>query len=214
MRAGVLCLLVAFVALLALLSPVSCVEAKHEDVLAQIAAERAAVTPEEVARQLKENTITNANLLPTRPPTKDWVYSGEPEFALLMTPGLGKSCNLKKYPNLQQFLKEDAHFYPSLKVDYAVVVDPKLKFYATAEQRDGALIHGAELSEVELLALLMAGPDETKDPLLSIELSDEDPTPEALREMLAAHGLQRSFEGDENHSARLIFRPDFVPIED
>jgi len=209
MRVGLLC-----VALLALLALAPFVSAKHDDVLAKIAAERAAVTPEEVARQLADNTITNANLLPTRPAPKDWKYSGEPEFALLMTPGLGKTCNLKKYPNLQKFLKEDAHFYPNLKVEYSIVVDPKLKFYATAEQRDGALIHGATLSEEELLALLMAGPDETKEPLLNVELSDEDPSPETLREMLAAHGLQRSFLGDENHSARLIFRPDFVPMED
>jgi hypothetical protein len=53
---------------------------------------------------------TNANLLPTRPAPKQWSYSGTPEFALLLTPGLGKTCNLKKYPNLQKFLKEDAHF--------------------------------------------------------------------------------------------------------
>jgi hypothetical protein len=99
-------------------------------------------------------------------------------------------------------------------VDYSVAGDPKLKFYATAEQRDSAIIHGAQLTEEQLLAILLGGPDESKDPLLSIELSDEDPDQDTLRKTFEAHGLQRSFEGDENHSARLIFRPDFVPQED
>lgn len=103
---------------------------------------------------------------------------------------------------------------PSLLVDYQIAVDPKLKFYPTAAERDGALIHGGELSEEQLLALLVAGPDPAKDPLLSVELSDNDPTPEEIIAMLKEHNVARAFEGDENHSARLIFKPDFVPIED
>ncbi len=103
---------------------------------------------------------------------------------------------------------------PNLKVDYGIAVEPRLKFYATRELRDAALIHGAELSEDDLLAMLMAGPDESKDPLLSIVLADEDPSVETLTEMLKAHGLERTEQPDEEHSSRLIFRPDFVPIED
>ena len=52
----------------------------------------------------------NADLLPTRPPPKNYVATGEPEFALLLSPGLGKGCNLKKFPNLRQFLQEDAKY--------------------------------------------------------------------------------------------------------
>ena len=53
---------------------------------------------------------TDADLLPTRPPPKSYTPSGQPEFALLITPGRGKGCNLKKFTNLQKFLKEEAHF--------------------------------------------------------------------------------------------------------
>lgn len=53
---------------------------------------------------------TDADLLPTRGPAKEYVPTGSPEFGLLLTPGLGKGCNLKKFPNLRQFLKEDAKY--------------------------------------------------------------------------------------------------------
>ena len=117
-------------------------------------------------------------------------------------------------PAVPPFLSFFPPSSPSLLVDYQIAVDPKLKFYPTAAERDGALIHGGELSEEQLLALLVAGPDPAKDPLLSVELSDNDPTPEEIIAMLKEHNVARAFEGDENHSARLIFKPDFVPIED
>jgi hypothetical protein len=157
---------------------------------------------------------SDADLLPTRPPPKNYTPTGAPEFALLITPGKGKGCNLKKFPNLQQFLREEAHYYPSLMVDYAIAVDPKIKFYASRELRDDAMIHGSLLTEDDLLALLLKGPQEEKDPLLSVELSDTDPSVEELKAMLEAHGVGRTLVADDNHSSRLIFRPDFVPIED
>lgn len=53
---------------------------------------------------------TDADLLPTRGPAKVYTPTGAPEFALLLTPGIGKGCNLKKFPNLRRFLKNDAKF--------------------------------------------------------------------------------------------------------
>ena len=105
-------------------------------------------------------------------------------------------------------------FSPELVVDYQIATDPRLKFYASKQQRDDGMIHGSTMSADDLLALLMAGPDASKEPLLNVELSETDPSPEELAKMLEAHGIQRAMVPDENHSSTLIFKPGFVPIED
>lgn len=103
---------------------------------------------------------------------------------------------------------------PELVVDYQIATDPRLKFYATKQQRDDGMIHGATMSADDLLALLMAGPDASKEPLLNVELAETDPAPEELAKMLEAHGILRTMEANEDHSSQLIFKPGFVPIED
>lgn len=102
---------------------------------------------------------------------------------------------------------------PDLLIDYAVATDPKLKFYATKAQRDNGLIHGEFMSEDDILELLMAGPDVTKEPIESIELMDDDPSVERLIEMLSQHSVFRAFTADDNHSSQRIFKEGFVPIE-
>lgn len=101
---------VALAASVLLLSLAFVLAATNDDLLTRLAKERAHITPEEIAKQLADNTITDADLLPTRPAPKSYTPSGQPEFALLITPGRGKGCNLKKFTNLQKFLKEEAHF--------------------------------------------------------------------------------------------------------
>lgn len=98
-------------------------------------------------------------------------------------------------------------------VDYQVATDPRLKFYATKAQRDSGLIHGEFMTEDDILALLQNGPDETKEPILSMPIGDWDPEPAELRHNLYLHGIQRSEVPDENHSSQVIFKPDFVPID-
>lgn len=98
-------------------------------------------------------------------------------------------------------------------IDYAIATDPKLKFYLTKSQRDNGLIHGEFMSEDDILALLMAGPDVDKEPIQSIELMDDDPTVARLIEILDEHKVARSLMPDENHSSQRIFKAGFVPIE-
>lgn len=97
-------------------------------------------------------------------------------------------------------------------VDYALAADPKLKFYATREQRDAALIHGELMSEDDLFALLEAGPDLTKEPLLSVELGEHDWEPAEIRYLLAQHKVSRAEEPNEDHSAMLIWKKGFKPV--
>lgn len=132
---------------LVLLSCVLTTRAGTEEIKAKAAAARAAISDEELARQIRENTMsdtsgdtasmrhqrrlfhdfderadivdasvflscssTDADLLPTRGPAKAYTPTGAPEFGLLLTPGIGKGCNLKKFPNLRSFLKNEAKF--------------------------------------------------------------------------------------------------------
>lgn len=53
---------------------------------------------------------SDSDLLPNRPAPKNYVATGAPEFALLLSSGLGRGCNLKKYPNLKQFLQFEAKY--------------------------------------------------------------------------------------------------------
>ena len=154
-----------YITIVLLLSHLTLCYCGKADVYADAERRRAAITPEELAKSLAENTMsvkgeervrkhrhsiraaiavirvavvlasshspphscisspivllfvfrssffsTDADLLPTRPAPKQYTPSGEPEFGLLMSPGLGKGCNLKRFPNLQQFLKEDAKY--------------------------------------------------------------------------------------------------------
>lgn len=76
------------------------------------------------------------------------------------------------------------------------------------------MIHGSDLSAEDLLALLAAGPDASKEPIWNLELAETDPAPEELAKILEAHGMHRNIVPDEEHSSTLIFKPGFVPIED
>lgn len=171
------------------------------------------LSQEEIDKQLRENTITDADLLPTLPPEKDYTPSGEPEFALLISPGRGLACNLKKTPNLIDFLMNEAKYYPNLIVDYIVAGDAKLKFYRSKEHLESSIVHGEVMSEEDILSLLQAGPDESREPLQSFELKD-NPEVKEIMHWLERHNVPRAEEPDEDHSSQLIFKPDFVPITD
>jgi hypothetical protein len=97
-------------------------------------------------------------------------------------------------------------------VDYALAADPKIKFYATREQRDAALIHGELLTEDDIFALLAAGPDQTKEPLLSVELGEHDWESAELRYLLSQHKVIRAEQPNEDHSAMLIWKKGFKPV--
>lgn len=70
------------------------------------------------------------------------------------------------------------------------------------------------MSEEDILALLLAGPDESKEPILSLELMDTDPEPAELRYVLSQHRLSRTEDPNPDHSATVIFKEGFEPIED
>jgi hypothetical protein len=70
------------------------------------------------------------------------------------------------------------------------------------------------MSEDDILSLLQAGPDETKEPILSVELSETDPEVGELKYILAQHRLFRADEPNEDHSAMVIFKKGFKPVED
>lgn len=175
--------------------------------------EKPKISQEEIEKQLRENTITDADLLPTLPPEKEYTPSGEPEFALLISPGRGLACNLKKTPNLIDFLQNEAKYYPNLIVDYIVAGDAKLKFYRSKEHLDSSIVHGEVMSEEDILSLLQAGPDASREPLQSFELKD-NPEVKEIMHWLERHNVPRVEEPDEDHSSQLIFKPDFVPITD
>lgn len=184
-----------------------------EELIEDAEKKRAAISKEEIEKQLRENTITDADLLPTLPPEKAYTPTGEPEHALLITPGRGKPCEIKKLPNLIDFLRDEAKYYPTLLVDYIIAGNPKLKFYTSAEHRASSIVHGAEMSEDDILSLLQRGPDESREPLQSFELKD-DPEVKEIKHWLERHNVQRAEQPDENHSSQYIFKPDFVPEEE
>jgi len=203
-----------FLALLSLSSLGPGVEGSQERVQAEIAQRRAKISDEELKKQIESNTLSDADMLPTVPPPKEWKPSGKPEVALILAPGLGLGCNLKwKYPNLREFLMTSAKYWPELHVEYTLNTDPKLKFYPDATSRSASLIHGESLSAEQLLEILQQGPDEAKEPLLSMELKGWDPETKEIEHYLELHGLKKSPNADEDHSSQLIFKPDFKPIE-
>jgi hypothetical protein len=53
---------------------------------------------------------TDSDVLPIRPAERVYVPTGTSEYALLLTPGKGRGCNLNKFPNLRSFLEKEAKF--------------------------------------------------------------------------------------------------------
>jgi len=117
--------------------------------------------------------------------------SGEDRWALALIPPGCKTRNL--YPKAYDFIRNDASHYANLDVKLVGGV-PRVKFFKTKEERDGATVDGTRKTIEELMAMVAAGPENMPPAPKPLHETDFDEMSlKQIRELFKEQGVPRGF---------------------